>query len=204
MIYRIVAAFTLAFGVWALPAIASVRPPGSVVLYLRYCSNAKPRRMMVEIYRHGIAGNETDSISKSAVTLLSNGGLHALLRLPEGGYQVSVYDGKCAASLSLGVLAGRLRTAAITLKRYDPQASDNGGDVYNPAGDLAGTLPDRGISLILRGRNGQSYSPIVSNSAYYFDDIPAGTYTMRLTGGNFVQRQNVVIPKNSVLLRKDF
>ncbi|MHB1550417.1 MAG: hypothetical protein ACYDEU_05770 [Vulcanimicrobiaceae bacterium] len=75
--------------------------------------------------------------------------------------------------------------------------------MYGPAGDLAGSLPNRGMSLTLVGSNQNVYSAVISGDAYYFDDVPAGQYRLELRGSNFSVDKTVSIPENFDLMRVD-
>jgi hypothetical protein len=78
-------------------------------------------------------------------------------------------------------------------------------EIFSPAGELAGELPDRGLSVILQDAKGKSYSPAISRNAYYFDGVPSGQYTLRVNKNNksIGSVLPLVIPWNWVLVRRD-
>ncbi len=123
--------------------------------------------------------------------------------LPEGGYQVSLYDGLCSANVTFAVLANRVRPVNAKMERYSTSPVYEDRDMYGPAGDLAGSLPNRGMSLTLVGSNQNVYSAVISGDAYYFDDMPAGQYRLELRGSNFSVDKTVRIPENFDLMRVD-
>ena len=177
---------------------------GGVDLYVRRCEGARTAVRLV-LYNHGTAARQQDILSARAVRLPGASG-HVFLRLPEGGYQLTLYDGGCSVlDVEFGVLKGFVRTLDVHMSEGgapggNPSVDE---DYYAPAGDLAAAFPDDGIRLRLIRAHGKSYSPIISHGAYYFDGVPAGTYRLELRGSNFSVDETVSIPENFNLVRKD-
>ncbi len=178
------------------------RPASGAVFYLRYCGGHPRRVLHVEAYDHGTSSQPRDVIVSRVVRRQGrSGGIY--VALPEGGYQVSLYDGLCSANVTFAVLANRVRPVNAKMERYSTSPVYEDRDMYGPAGDLAGSLPNRGMSLTLAGSNQNVYSAVISGDAYYFDDMPAGQYRLELRGSNFSVDKTVSIPENFDLMRVD-
>lgn len=117
MISRVLtlAGVALLVGLGTPPKVS--HPASGAVFYLRYCGGHVRPVLHVEAYDHGTSLQPRDVIVSRVVRNQGrSGGIY--VPLPEGGYQVSLYDGRCTANLTFAVLANRVRPVnAQTMRR---------------------------------------------------------------------------------------
>lgn len=174
---------------------------GTLSLYLQACDGARDTATVL-LYDHGTTRRELDVVTQRTVPI--RGRVPVTLSMPEGGYQLTIYDGACSAQIELGILAHQTRPVVVHMRKESAQSSGStaDNDMYAPAGDLAGTLPVLGVSVLLTG-GGRAYAAVISGGAYSFDGVSKGKYFLQVRGSNFTERTSVFVPENFQLAQRN-
>jgi hypothetical protein len=85
------------FSAMATSHISPTQPPGGakrsgIMLYVQLCAGEAKGTLRAEIYQHGTSRRPLDKVSTELVRFTNNTD-RAFIDLPEGGYQINVYDG---------------------------------------------------------------------------------------------------------------
>lgn len=164
------------------------------------CLAEKHATAHLEIYAHGTTNQSRDTLVSIAVPY--DKGKNIFLPLTQGGYQLSIYSGRCSAQASFGILDDHVRSYRISL--HSTVAPEQGEDNDIPAifGMVAGTLSSADVCL--RGKaygTERVFRPQVEKNAYYFDNVPSGKYELIVSDRMHKSSIEVNVPTSFKLLR---
>ena len=203
---KVAAAVAWAFLLGAPVIARSGGQAGVVDVWVRPCSMDKAN---LRLYLAALPIHTATSLVDTSAMLAGKRHDRATFSLQEGSWRGAFTGMRCSAEVKFGVLSGHRRSLNVLLKA--PPASIIGtpfpgeNDIYDtaPTGNVAGLIPQGGVSVWAESTSHKAYAAEVEDGAYYLDSIPVGAYTLHIRGSNWSSSRKLVVPRVAGLVRAD-